>query len=70
MQMMCLNDELKGNFTNLSGTHTCATALFQGGMDEQEICRRTGHRSIVVREYKVPSVTKKNKFPPYWNPLV
>lgn len=40
---------LEGNFTNHSGKRTCATQLYQAGIDEQEI----GHRSeVAVRKYK------------------
>lgn len=44
---------LKGNFTNHSGKRTCATQLYMSGVSEQEIMRRTGHRSEKsVRKYK------------------
>ena len=44
---------LVGNFTNHSGKRTCATQLYQAGVDEQEIMSRTGHRSeTAVRKYK------------------
>ncbi|XP_048775614.2 uncharacterized protein LOC125680217 [Ostrea edulis] len=44
---------LLGNFTNHSGKRTCATHLYQAGVDEQEIMSRTGHRSeTAVRKYK------------------
>lgn len=44
---------LEGNFTNHSGKRTCATQLYQAGIDEQEIMSRTGHRSEeAVRKYK------------------
>ena len=33
---------------------TCATRLFQQGVDEQLICQQTGHRSLAVRSYKRP----------------
>ena len=39
--------------TNHSGTRTCATQLYQAGVDEQEIMSRTGHRSeTAVQKYK------------------
>ncbi|XP_078330429.1 uncharacterized protein LOC111100766 [Crassostrea virginica] len=42
-----------GNFTNHSGKRTCATQLYQAGVDEQEIMSKTGHRSeTAVRKYK------------------
>ena len=44
---------LVGNFTNHSGKITCATQLYQAGVDEQEIKSRTVHRSKTnVRKYK------------------
>lgn len=44
---------MEGNFTNYSGKRTCATQLYQAGIDEQEIMSRTGHRSeVAVRKYK------------------
>ena len=44
---------LVGNFTNHSGKRTCATQLYQAGMDEQEIMSRTGQCSeMVVRKYQ------------------
>ena len=44
---------LKGNFTNHSEKRTCATQLYMSGISEQEIMRRTGHRSEKsVRKYK------------------
>ncbi len=33
--------------------------LFQAGIEEQEICKRTGHRSLAVRDYKVSSVAQQ-----------
>ena len=47
---------LQGKFSSHSGKRTCATALYQAGVDEQEIMSRTGHRSEkAVRKYKTPS---------------
>lgn len=47
------NAGLVGNFTNHSGKRTCATQLYQAGVDEQDIMSRTGHRSeSAVRKYK------------------
>lgn len=44
---------MEGNFTNYSGKRTCATQLYQAGIDDQEIMSRTGHRSeVAVRKYK------------------
>ena len=53
---------LQGNFTNHSGKRTCATELYDAGVDEQEIMERTGHRSVKsVRAYKrrTPAVEKR-----------
>ncbi|XP_062620651.1 uncharacterized protein LOC134282241 [Saccostrea cucullata] len=53
MKVICEKAGLKGNYANHSGKRTCATALYQNGVDEQEIMGRTGHRSEVgVRAYK------------------
>lgn len=46
MKSMCEEGGLSGNFTNHSGKRTCATALYQAGVEEQKIMARTGHRSI------------------------
>ena len=37
---------------NHSGKVTCATTLFQSGVDEQLIMRQMGHRSDAVQAYK------------------
>ncbi|XP_063397165.1 uncharacterized protein LOC134681459 [Mytilus trossulus] len=56
MKTMCTKAGLSGNFTNHSGKRTCATTMFQSGIDEQTIMSRTGHRSVQgVRKYKRPS---------------
>lgn len=53
MKVICEKAGLKGNFTKHSGKRTCATALYQKGVDEQEIIGRTGHWSEMrVRAYK------------------
>jgi hypothetical protein len=44
-----------GFFSNHSLRATCATRLFQAGVDEQLISKHTGHRSVAVRSYKRPS---------------
>lgn len=43
------------NFTNYSRKVTCATSLFQSGVDEQLIMQQTGHHSDAARPYKRPS---------------
>ncbi|XP_052679523.1 uncharacterized protein LOC128160267 isoform X1 [Crassostrea angulata] len=53
MKEITRNAGLVGNFTNHSGKRTCATQLYQAGVDEQDIMSRTGHRSeSAVRKYK------------------
>lgn len=55
MKVICKKAGLEGNYSNHSGKRTCATQLYMAGVDEQEIMRRTGHRSEkVVRKYKQP----------------
>ncbi|KAL5015051.1 hypothetical protein ScPMuIL_009321 [Solemya velum] len=56
MKVICARVGLEGNYTNHSGKRTCATQLYMAGVDEQEIMRRTGHRSEKsVRKYKSAS---------------
>lgn len=43
---------LKGHFSNHSLHATCATRLFEAGVDKQLIKNVTGHRSDSVRDYK------------------
>ena len=53
MKTICEKGELTGHYTNHSGKRTCATQLYNQNVDEQEIMRRTGHRSTTaVRKYK------------------
>ena len=53
MKTICAKAGLVGNFTNHSGKRTCATQLYNAGVAEQEIMKRTGHRSEKsVRKYK------------------
>ena len=53
MKIICAKAGLPGNFTNHSGKWTCATQLYMSGVDEQEIMKRTVHRSEkAVRKYK------------------
>ena len=41
--------------TNHSEKRTCTTALYQAGIEEQEIMNRTGHHSVdSVQQYKRP----------------
>ena len=55
MKNMCQRVGLVGNFSNHSCKRTCATTLFNAGVDEQLIMERTGHCSNAVRAYKLPS---------------
>lgn len=56
MKNICAAAGLKGRYTNHSGKKTCATSLYQKGVPEQEIMRRTGHRSLAgLRKYQKPS---------------
>ncbi|CAC5385195.1 unnamed protein product [Mytilus coruscus] len=53
MKVICTKAGLSGYFTNHSCKRTCATQLYNAGVDEQEIMARTGHRSQAgVRKYK------------------
>lgn len=53
MATICKKAGIEGNFTNHSGKRTCATSLYDAGIDEQEIMARTGHRSErALRQYK------------------
>ena len=53
---------VKGHFTNHSLRRTCATRLYQGGIDEQRIMAVTGHRSVeAVRIYKEMSDEQQEK---------
>lgn len=50
---MCNRVGVRGRKTNHSLRATCATRLYQAGVEEQQIMERTGHRSVVgVRTYK------------------
>lgn len=48
----CEAASFSGNYTDHSGKVTCATSLFQSGIDEQLIKHQNGHRSDAVRAYK------------------
>lgn len=53
MKEIAGNAGLEGNFTNHSGKRTCATKLYQAGINDQEMMYRTGYRSeVAVRKYK------------------
>lgn len=56
MKRICDAAGFVGYFTNHSGKVTCASQLYDAGIDEQLIMSRTGHRSTDgVRSYKRPS---------------
>lgn len=57
-QDMCKKAGFCGNFSNHSLRTTCATRLFQSGVEEQLVCSVTGHSSTAVRGYKKPSNTQ------------
>ena len=70
MREICQKGGLVGNYTNHSGKRTCATALYQAGIDEQEIMGRTGHRSTKsVRTYKTSNATIQKKVSDVVNPF-
>ena len=53
VKRLCAAIGVDGNFTNHSLRRTCATRLFQAGVDEQQIMNVTGHRTTnAVRLYK------------------
>ena len=45
VKKFCEEAGFQGNYTNHSGKVTCATTLFQSGVDEQLIMKQTGHCS-------------------------
>ena len=50
---MCVDAEVEGNFTNHSLRATGATTLFDAGVPESLIQKRTGHRSLdALRMYE------------------
>ena len=59
MSDMCHKDGIPGYFTNHSLRATAATRLYHAKFDEQIIQEITGHRSLVVRQYKRTSTSQK-----------
>lgn len=58
MKEICQLSGLEGRYTNHSGKKTCATTLYQQDVPEQEIMKRTGHRSVAgVRKYQKPNTS-------------
>ncbi|XP_046562159.1 uncharacterized protein LOC124271136 [Haliotis rubra] len=58
---MCKQAGFEGFYSNHSLRATCATRLFQSGIDEQLITRTTGHRSTAVREYNRVSTAQEKE---------
>jgi hypothetical protein len=53
LAQICADAGIEGKKTNHSLRATCATRLYQAGVEEQQIMERTGHRSVAgVRAYK------------------
>ncbi|CAC5385968.1 unnamed protein product [Mytilus coruscus] len=65
---ICQKGGIQGNFSNHSGKRTCATQLYQAGIEEQEMMGRTGHRSNAVRNYKTSNETIQKKVSNVLNP--
>ena len=62
VKRLCNQAGVDGYFTNHSLRRTCATRLFQQGIDEQQIMSITGHRSsTAVRMYKQVSHEQEEK---------
>ena len=62
VKRLCNRAGVDGYFTNHSLRRTCATRLFQQGIDEQQIMSITGHRSsTAVRMYKQVSHEQEEK---------
>ena len=59
---LCLNSSVEGYFTNHSLRSSSATRMYEGGVEEQQICEITGHRSLAVRAYKRTSKDQKKIF--------
>ena len=60
MKEICQLSGLEGRYTNHPGKKTCATTLYQQDVPEQEIMKRTGHRSVSVagvRKYQKPNTS-------------
>ncbi|XP_033741792.1 zinc finger MYM-type protein 2-like [Pecten maximus] len=68
VKTMCTKAGIQWNFSNHSGKRTCATSLFQSGVDEQLIMQRTGHRSTAVRDYKRTSSVQEKEISPLLEP--
>jgi len=50
---ICKEANLEGNFSNHSGRVTAITRMYEAGLPEKEIMKRSGHRSIEgVRTYQ------------------
>ncbi len=58
---MCKSAGFEGNFINHSLCSTCATRMYESGMEEQVIAEVTGHRSLCVWSYKCTSTLQKRQ---------
>ena len=48
VKKMCAKAGLQGHYTNHSLWSTCATQMYQAGVNEQLIAEVMGHRSLAI----------------------
>ncbi|KAK6175979.1 hypothetical protein SNE40_014351 [Patella caerulea] len=65
IKRMCSAAGFRGKRTNHSLRATSATRLYQMGVDEQQICEQTGHKSEADRTYKRTSDRQKSDISNY-----
>ena len=72
LKKMCQEAKFTGNFTNHSLRATGATTLFDAGVPEAIIQKRTGHKSLDgLRVYeRVTPVLKNWQCPKFWGMLI
>ena len=58
---MCEKVRLEGHYSNHSLHGTCATHMYQAGIEEQVVTEVTGHRSLAVYCYKKTGLDQKRK---------
>ncbi len=58
---MCEKVRLEGHNSNHSLCGTCATHMYQEGIEEQVVTEVTGHRSLAVHCYKKTGLDQKRK---------
>ena len=58
---LCHAGGLEGRYSNHSLQSTAVTQLYDQKMDEQQIVEVTGHKSIVIRNYKRTSMQKQKE---------